>query len=151
MRKATKRKIIYKPDPSAMYRVFGNVSEFTEEEQRAINLPVREAFQAFMVGAAEEDDFHTLAATVNIAMVCSEKIDPIVENTCVLGVAAVQRTRDRFDKTGKWGLDGPARVQIDDTISIYEQLTSLLTGGQLKTAMVEVIWRMKAGEVLEAA
>ena len=149
-RKHTKRTI--RPiDPMAMYRVTGRVTTFTEAEQAALNLPVRMALQAFIDRTAVEDDFHTLAAAANVAMICAEKIDHQVEILCNYGLDALMRVLDRQKRTGQWGLDGPARKEINDAIEVYEQLTSLLTGGQLKDAMVQVIKRMQAGEVREVA
>ena len=150
MRKATKRKISH-ADPLAMYRTLGRVTEFTVEEQAALNLPVRLALQAFIGRTAVEADFHTLAAALNTSMVCSEAISHEVETVAKAGLAALMRVLDRYGRTGQWGLDGMGKQEIADAVDIYEQLTGLLTGGQLKTAMVEVIRRMKAGEVLEAA
>lgn len=150
MRKATKRKIC-QADPLAMFRTLGRVTEFTVEEQAALNLPVRLALQAFIDRTAVDADFHTLAAALNTTMVCSEKISPEVEAVAKSGLDALMRVLDRYGRTGQWGLDGIGRQELADAVDIYEQLTGLLTGGQLKTAMVEVIRRMKAGEVLEAA
>lgn len=147
---ASRAKRRYVADPMAIYRVFGRTTGFTEAEQRQLNLPVRLAFDSFIKRTAEEPDFHTLAAAVNIAMVCSESIDPLVEQSCVAGRDAMQRVWKRHAETGQWGLDGPAMVEIEQTIEIYEQLVRLLTGGQLKDAMAECIRRMQAGEVMEA-
>ena len=139
----------YQADPLAMFRVFGRVSPFTEEEQRLMNMPVRIAYDLMLHRKGEEADFHTLAAAVNVAMVCSEKIGLLAEETCILARDAMKRVWDRHAKTGEWGFDGPAIVELDLAINIYEQLTANLTGGQLKDAMSECIRRMQAGEVLE--
>lgn len=144
-RKASHAKRRYIADPMAMYRVMGRVEPFTAEEQAALNLPVRLAFQGFIDRKAVEADFHTLAAAVNIAMICAETIDPLVEQSCIAGRDAMMRVYERHQRTGQWGLDGPAMGEIEQSIEIYEQLT----GGQLKAAMVECIKRMRAGEVLE--
>lgn len=139
----------YQADPMAMFRVLGRAEPFTAAEQAALNLPVRMAFDAFIKRSAVEADFHTLAAAVNISMVCAEKIDPLVETSCIAGRDAVARIHARYLRSGQWGLDGPAMAEIEQTVEIYEQLTSLLTGGQLKDAMTECIARMANGDVIQ--
>ena len=141
-RNASHAKRRYTADPMAIYRVISRVEPFTVAEQAALNLPVRLAFDAFIKRTAVEDDFHTLAGAINVSMICAEKIDPLVEQSCITGRDAVARVHERFLRTGQWGLDGPALTEIEQTVDIYEQLTSLLTGGQLKAAMTECIDRM---------
>ena len=150
-RLASRAKRRYVADPMAIFKVFGKVQPFTEAEQATLNLPVRIAFEAMRTRTAVESDFHTLAAAVNIAMVCAEKIDPLVEQSCIAGRDALMRTHRRHAATWVWGLDGPAFAEIEQSLEIYEQLTALLTGGQLKDAMTECVRRMQAGEVVENA
>lgn len=149
-RSASRNKRRWSADPAAMYRVLGKVQPFTEAEQATLNLPVRIAFEAMRTRTAGESDFHTLADAVNISMVCAEKIDPLVEQSCIAGRDALMRTHRRHAATGVWGLDGPAFAEIEQVVGIYEQLTALLTGGQLKDAMTECVRRMQAGDVMEA-
>lgn len=139
----------YQADPMAMFRAFGRAATFTESEQAQLNLPVRVAFQAFIDRTATEGDFHTLAGAVNVAMVCAERIDPLVEQTCTAARDALMRVHARQMACGQWGLDGPAFAELELAIDVYEQLTGLLTGGQLKDAMQECIRRMQAGDVLQ--
>jgi hypothetical protein len=139
----------YSADPFAIYRVIGRVEPFTRAEQAALSLPVRMAFDAFIKRTASEPDFHTLAAAVNVSMVCAEQIDALVEQSCIAGRDAVMRILDRHNRTGQWGLDGPAIGEIEQTIDIYEQLTGLLTGGQLKAAMTECLKHMARGDVIQ--
>jgi len=147
MKKQTKRKH-YPADPRSMYRVFGRVQEFTPEEQNALTMPVKDAYEAFTNGKAIEDDYHTLAACMNVTMICAEKIHPTVIECAVVGRDAMWRVWERFQKIGQFGFDGPARDEVLAVIEVYEQLSALLTGGQLKSAMVECIKRMKDGDVL---
>jgi hypothetical protein len=132
-----------------MFRVVGRVTPFTEAEQMQINLPVRVAFESIRTSRGEESDFHTLAAAVNITMVCAERIDPLVEQSCTAARDALQRMYDRHARVGSWGFDGPALQEVEQGVEIYEQLTALLTGGQLKAAMTECYRRMREGEVIE--
>ena len=134
----------------SIYKVIGSATGFTPDEQAAIQLPVRAAYDNLLRGPGCEEDFHTLAAAVNVAMICAEKIDQLVEISCVAARDAMMRLHARHQKLGSWGFDGPAIGQVELAVDVYEQLTSLLTGGQLKAAMSECIRRMKAGEVMQS-
>jgi hypothetical protein len=139
-------------DPFAIYKVLGRVKGFSEAEQAQLNLPVRLAYDALRNGKAEEGDFHTLAAAVNVAMISAEHISgdggPMVEHACILARDAMVRVLQRHQRTGKWGFDGPGLAEVLQGVEIYEQLTSLLTGQQLKEAMTECIRRVDAGLTL---
>lgn len=148
-RKASRAKRRFQADPTAIFRVLGRVQPFTTEEQAQINLPVMLALDSISHGKGEESDFHTLAAAVNISMICAERIDPLVEKTCTDARDALMRVHARFMKHGTWGFDGPGYLAVKDAADVYCQLTSLLTGGQLKEAMQECLQRMQAGQVME--
>lgn len=148
-RAASRAKHRFQADPAAIYRVLGRVQPFTAEEQLQINLPVMLALDSIAHGKGEDEDFHTLASAVNVAMICAEKIDPLVEKTCTDARDALIRMHARQIKHGTWGFDGPGYTAVKDAADVYQQLTGLLTGGQLKDAMQECTRRMKAGDVLE--
>ena len=139
----------YFADPSAIYKLMGRIQPFTASEQMQLNLPVRLAFDSLKNGVGSEGDFHTLASAVNIAMICAEKISVEVEDVCIAARDAMARMWLRYKRTERWGFDGPAIQEVADCIDVYEQLTGLLTGGQLKEAMQECVKRMQAGQVLE--
>lgn len=148
-RSASQAKRRYKSDPTAIFRVLGRVQPFTPDEQAQLNLPVFLALDSIAHGKGSESDFHTMAAAVNVSMVCAEKIDPLVEKTCTDARDALMRVHARQIKHGTWGFDGPGYLAVKEAADVYQQLTSLLTGGQLKEAMQECMSRMEAGEVME--
>jgi hypothetical protein len=59
------------------------------------------------------------------------------------------RCWDRFNRTGRWGFDGPALLDLPSTIDLHEQLISLSTPIQMADAMKEAIRRMDTGEYLK--
>lgn len=148
-RSASQAKRRYQADPHAIFRVLGRVQPFTPDEQAQLNLPVFLALDSIAHGKGTEADFHTIAAAVNVAMVCAEKIDPLVEKTCTDARDALMRVYSRQMKHGTWAFDGPGYLAVKEAADVYQQLTSLLTGGQLKDAMQECVSRMEAGEVME--
>ena len=138
----------YAADPMALFRVIGRVTEFSPEEQAQINLPVRISLQAFMDGTGEEGDFHTLAGAMNVVLICAEKISPEVEAVANEALTAVAMLR-REDGSYWQQVSDAGAASIAASLDVYEQLTSLLTGGQLKDAMVEVFERMRKQELEE--
>lgn len=138
----------YQADPTAIFRVLGRVQGFTPDEQTQLKLPVMLALDSISHGKGGDEDFHTLAAAVNISMICAERIDPLVEKTCTDARDALMRVHERHKAHGVWGFDGPGYLAIKDAADVYCQLTSLLTGGQLKEAMAECLQRMADGQVM---
>jgi hypothetical protein len=137
----------YQADPMAMFRVLNKVKPFNDAERLRLNLPVRISFESMKTGKGVDDDFHTLAAVVNVALICSESIDPAAEETAIRAKDALMRTLRRWKSTGKYGFDGPALLEIADCIDLHEQLIQLQTPLQMQIAMKEVIRRMDAGEI----
>ena len=137
----------YKKDPMATFKAINKVKLFNESEQLRLNLPVRIAYESIKSGKGIDDDFHTLAAAINVAMVCAEKIDPLVEDTAVRARDAMGRCLKRHKQLGVWGFDGLALQDVPVAIDLHEQLIDLYTPLQLQTAMKEVLRRMDAGQL----
>ena len=147
-RTAAKAKRKYQADPCVIYRVMGKHQDFTPAEHCQITLPVQLAFEKIKAGAGSEDDFHCLAAACNVSIVCSEKIDPLVEVACLAARDALLRCKERHTKTGRWGFDGPALSEVVEMIDVYTQLAKLLKPVQLQNAMTEAIRRARIGHGL---
>lgn len=144
-RKASKAKRKYHADPGIIYRVMGKFQDFTADEHREITLPVQISFERIKSGAGTDGDFHTLASACNVSLVCSEKIDQLVEVACIAARDALLRAKERHNKTGRWGFDGPAISDIGEMIDVYNQLAKLLKPVQLQNAMNEALRRASTG------
>ena len=147
-RTAAKAKRRWTADPSSIYRVMGKFQDFTPDEHRDITLPVQLAFERIKAGTGAEDDFSCLAASCNVSLVCSEKIDPLVEVSCLTAREALLRCKERHTKTGRWGFDGPALSEIVEMIDVYTQLAQLLKPVQLQSAITEALRRARTGQGL---
>lgn len=148
-RTASKAKRKWQADPSAIYRVMGRHQEFTPDEQAALIVPGRMAFERIKLGEGKDDDFHCLAAATNVSLVSAEKISPLVESVCIIARDAMLRCKERHTKTGRWGFDGPALSEIADMLDVYEQLIALLKPHQLQDAMTEALRRASSGHGLD--
>jgi hypothetical protein len=80
-------------------------------------------------------------------MVCAEKIDPLVRETAIRARDALVRAKERRVRTGKWGFDGPALMDIPPCLDLHEDLVANQTPLQMQKAMTEVLRRMDAGVI----
>lgn len=134
-------------DPMAMFKALGRVQALTWAEQVAMSLPVRLSFEALRTGKAGKDDFNTIATAVNIAMIAAEQIDPLVEKTCVDARDSLMAIHGHHDHGG-YAPTPAALADIEQAIDIYEQLASLVTGGQLNDVIGHCVDRIRNGEVV---
>ncbi len=148
-RKASQHKHRWQKDYSAFGRIIGLLEPFTPEELLRLELPIRMSFEALKSGKGVESDFHDIAAAINCTMVRSEEVDPMCEYTAIAARDALMRTWHRWEKTGKWGFDGPALAEVEAGIDLHEQLIRLSTPGQIVKAMREVIRRGQKNQVVQ--
>jgi hypothetical protein len=148
-RRSAKAKRKYQADPASIYRLMARVQPFTEQEQTALTLPVRVAFEAFLKGHAGNDDWATLSSVANVCLIRSEAVSPLCVEASQRGQDALMRAKRRFDSLGRWGLDGPGIQEVGDLVDLYEQFLALSAPQQMKDALLAVLDRASAGEVLQ--
>ncbi len=101
-------------------------------------LQVREALEAFLTHSCTDmETFNLLSVCINEGKVRALEIGgegnpafQIMER----GNLAINRTAERYMRTGKWGLDGPARQELIDAISLYEEILLESTPAQMHDA-----------------
>lgn len=147
MKKTTRRR--YAKDPSAIYRLMSKVQPFTPAEQATLSIPPRIAYEAMRTGRGGKDDFDTLAAVINVAMVCSEPISQELVDLCQQAQNQLLLIRDRFRRTGKWGLDHQDMRALPPVLDLHEQYLQHCTPMEMANAMREVLRRCKTGDVLK--
>ena len=140
----------YQADPSSIYRLMNKLQSLTEGELLRLNVPVRMAFESIRTGRGVDEDFHTLAAALNTALVRSETIDDLCVHTCQLAQAALMRCIERHHRLGVWGFDALALQEIPAAIELHESILELSTQGQMQEAMQVVLTRQRAGNIYEA-
>ena len=146
-----KRSRRWQADPSAMQRVIARTTVFTAAEVQELALPVRLAYESLRTGVGNEDDCDTLAIAVNAALVRSESIDPLCEQTCIDAQDGLMRAKARFAATGRWGFDGLAMQSIPLALDLHEQMLSLSSPAQMIEAQQEVLARMARGQVRDVS
>lgn len=135
-------------DPRAFQRVMNRLEPFTADELLRLELPIRMSFQALRNGKGTAQDFHDIAAAINVTIVRSESINALCEQTAIAARDALMRCWDRHEKTGRWGFDGPALTSVEEGIALHEQLVELSTPQQMVEAMHEVMRRTRNGETV---
>jgi len=148
-RNASHAKRRYQADPASIYKLMNKLQPFTAPELLQLELPIRISYEAIKTGHGSAQDFHDLAAAVNITMVRSESIDPLCEATAIAARDALMRTWHRYERTGLIGFDGPAIGEVEAGIELHEQLIRLSTPLQMIEAAREVIRRGYSKQVMQ--
>jgi hypothetical protein len=130
----------YRADPMAFAKVIALTELFNEHEQRALALPIRMSFQLLLNGEAESQDVGRLIDIINVTLVRAwgTPMQPIAQTA----LDALRRCYERWIKLGVWGLDGPARADIEQGIELHEELVRLSTPRQMRDAAL-MVERMK--------
>lgn len=59
------------------------------------------------------------------------------------GAMTLSRVRERWEKTSKWGLDGPGIVHLRDSLDIYEEILRASTPRQMEDAQMVRLDKLK--------
>ena len=129
----------YKKDPYAMWRVIQGSTPYHDDDITKLMLPLRFAFEALRRGTASVNDAYILSNAINDTAVRSWGLEdeeaanaagPIANDA----IAAMRRCGERYKKTGKLGLDGPAIGDVAAGLDLYEQICRLSTPAQMMAA-----------------
>lgn len=119
MRKATKRKV---------YQLINSVAHAIDgariTENRLLDeLRLRElaAIEAFRTGKATLNDWHDLAAMLNVCETMAEAgIGPEALEACALAETELMAAGKRFEATGRMGLTGPGLQAVRDVYEFHD-------------------------------
>ena len=134
--------------PFSFHKALGNVQPFTDSELIELQAPPRVAFESLVRGSGTEHDFSTLACIANNTLICAESIHPDCVEVAKLAQEALMIILARHARLGKWGVCSRSMQDIPPVIDLHEQLLTLYTPVQMRTAMAETTRRMKAGQIL---
>lgn len=142
MRKRTTRQ---HRDPMAWVKTR---TPLTDDQTRDLGLAYRLALQSLLCGSGTEQTWSTLACSLNIALVLAENGNGI---ECIETIKLVQdallRSRERAQRTGKWGFDGEGIRIILAAVNIHDEQVGNATRGQVIAALEEVNRRVEQNEV----
>ncbi|MBV8666713.1 MAG: hypothetical protein JO269_09535 [Burkholderiaceae bacterium] len=124
----------------------------TDDQIADLSIAFRLAFQAMLTGAADEQQWSTCVASLNIAMVLAERgIGPEYLPQFTAALDGAFRARIRATRTGKWGFDGDAIQAIKEAFSAHELQIEHATKQEIREALIEVRLRVDAGQVYQEA
>lgn len=147
-RKASQHKQRWQKDYGVLARVMRRLVPFTEAELAQLLLPIRMSFDALRNGTGTEQDFLDVVAACNSASMRGAEVDPLCQQTAVVGLEALRRMWERHKRIGKWGFDGPGLADVELAIELHEQLVRLSTPLELQRSMSRVIAARDALELV---
>jgi hypothetical protein len=137
-------------NPHAMFGAFRAVSTLDKAQKVGIGTAYWSAFASMKSIHADEEHFHTLAASMNIGMVLAENgICGISLDDFIAGQKAMVDVWQRRARTGKLGLNATEMATIKESLLVHDLQMEAATEAHIINAMNEVIRRKDAGDVIE--
>ncbi|MBU9661857.1 hypothetical protein KTF22_08130 [Burkholderia multivorans] len=103
-------------------------------------------------GHGTEEHWSTVTCALNIALVIAET-GPGLDSIGIIksALAGAVRSRDRARRTGKWGFDGDALIDIRIALEIHDAQMATVSKVAILKALGEVHRRIDAGEIFKEA
>ena len=137
-------------NPVAAFVTLAQNQQVKPSQATGLMLELHQCFDALKNGSDDEELFNRLGSSLNTALVLAERIDDEVVAVILDAHEAMYRCRDRFDKHGRFGFDGPGIAAMVDALDVYDQMVRLGTPKQILDASAEAYRRMKK-QIREAA
>lgn len=122
----------------------------TIDQQQDLENAYRMALQAILRGYGTEQAWHTLACTLNVAMLLCE------HGYRASAIAAIKQAQqalincqNRAIKHGRYGFTGDEARQVIDAINIHDEQASLTTRAKVAEALREVHRRIESGDAFQ--
>lgn len=140
----------YKPkpiNPSALVDAVASRQPMERAKQQDVSIVAHQAMRALVSGDGTEFDVEHLAVATNLSMLLTELgVGREYLAVAIAGQEAVVRCRARAERTGKWGLDGPAIAAIDLALELHDQQVEIATQAQMSAAIREMHRRQRNPE-----
>jgi hypothetical protein len=136
-------------DANPILRMMNARQELTQQQQIELGLAYRIAFNKIISGKGEVGDLHTLAASLNIALILAER--GVASDSVELIKSAQQALVDTFaraEKYGRFGFTGPGFTAVRDALLIHDAQLGHTDKGLMRTAIGEVMRRVDSGDVI---
>ena len=109
---------------------------FKKEDECTLQLVPHAELLKLKSGEADEQTWHTLIARLNVGMVVSNMREIAEGAKCARnGLDALLAVRERYRKTGKWGVSGDEALAIGDALVLTDDLQKTSTRRLLRDAM----------------
>lgn len=134
-------------DPVSWARTIAKNREMDPDTAMEIMNNIRAAYQRMREGNGDDEDFDTLAATLNVGLMRAEKIGQPVVDSIDAGLCALVSADRRKELHGRYGFNGEGVIAMNAALDLYQDMLKLSTPGQMDAALQESMRRMRAGEI----
>ena len=128
-----------KPRKRHKYRVMTELPiafRHSAEDETALQLAPHISLANFRMGIAEEPDWHTIAARLNVGSVAAHRNEQVEAYfTIEKSLDAIRAIRSRHERSGKWGINGDELKIIGESLVLTDELQKAVT----RREMAEVI------------
>jgi hypothetical protein len=110
------------------------------------------ALDEMLQGRGTEEHWSTLACALNITLVIAET-GPGLNSIRIIedALAGAVRARDRARRTGKWGFDGDALIDMKIALETHDAQLATVSKAVVQAALAEVHRRIDAGDAFKEA
>lgn len=148
MRKRGKH-FVRRVDPGAGLHAIAMQHGMAADQLLDLGMAIHTSIERMRTGLGIEQDFHTLAAMVNVSLILCER-DIGGEYLGLVQVAqdALIDALERGRRTGRWGFSGSGLQSINAAAELHEQQIAIVPRADCRDAMMECQRRMLRGDVL---
>ncbi len=137
-------------DPTAGLHAITMLHRLDTTQQTDLGVALRVSLEAIRTGRATEQEFHTLAACINVSLVlCERGVAADYMPAVKLAQAGLLRLFKRGNSAGRWVFDGPGMHDVMHGIDLHEAQLATVTRKEAADAMREVIRRIDRGDVFQ--
>ena len=137
-------------DPCAGLHAISMQHALDASQKTDLGCALHVSLEALRTGQASEQEFHTLAAAVNVSLVlCERDIGNEHLPAIKQAQASLLRLLERGRTTGRWLFDGQAWKECSHAIAIHEAQLASVSRQQAANAMREVVRRIDNGNVFD--
>lgn len=137
-------------DPRASMQAIAMQRPLDAEQKTDLGVALRVSLEALRTGRATEQEFHTLAACINVSLVlCERDIGAEHMPTIKRAQQALLRLWSRGKASGRWVMDGPGLVSIVEGVDLHEAQLANVARSEAADAMREVRRRIQRGDIFE--
>jgi len=137
-------------DPGAGLQAIAMQHALDASQKTDLGCALRLALEALRTGKATEQEFHTLAAAVNVSLVlCERDIGPEYLADIKRAQQSLLRLWERGKTTGRWIFDGPGLASAMHAIDLHEAQLAAVSRSEASAAMREIVRRVHTGQVFE--
>jgi len=137
-------------DPRASLAAIAMHHPLDTAQKADLGVALRVSLEALRTGRATEQEFHTLAACINVSLVLCER-DIGAEHMPAIKRAqdALLRLWSRGKASARWVADGPGLISIVDGVDLHEAQLATVSRKEAADAMREVRRRIDRGDIFE--